>query len=305
MIRAASLSINVNLLGFSELLQRQGVPHRIIEESGQQVIWVNGEQEAAFVERALADWSSNSAMQQASLDSQDNGLLAGGVALLSRHNLLRPLRLAFVNSPVTLSLIAACLLVALLSLMGTQTARVVFLFYPLLAADNLFALLAELGDIRTMLRTLTPMFLHFGELHLIFNMLWLWYFGRQLEAIHPRWLFVLLVVLTSFVSNTTQYMSSDYNNFGGMSGVVYGLVGYTWMVHTLMPRSNLQIRGSMFAVFAVFVAALVLMEIVASSWIATAAHIGGLVSGLLLGIMIAGYYRLVLKRSTISRVVSS
>jgi len=149
MIRAASLSINVNLLGFSELLQRQGVPHRIIEESGQQVIWVNGEQEAAFVERALADWSSNSAMQQASLDSQDNGLLAGGVALLSRHNLLRPLRLAFVNSPVTLSLIAACLLVALLSLMGTQTARVVFLFYPLLAADNLFALLAELGDIRT------------------------------------------------------------------------------------------------------------------------------------------------------------
>jgi len=149
------------------------------------------------------------------------------------------------------------------------------------------------------------MFLHFGELHLIFNMLWLWYFGRQLEAIHPRWLFVLLVVLTSFVSNTTQYMSSDYNNFGGMSGVVYGLVGYTWMVHTLMPRSNLQIRGSMFAVFAVFVAALVLMEIVASSWIATAAHIGGLVSGLLLGIMIAGYYRLVLKRSTISRVVSS
>jgi GlpG protein len=142
------------------------------------------------------------------------------------------------------------------------------------------------------------MFLHFGELHLIFNMLWLWYFGRQLEAIHPRWLFIVLIILASFVSNTTQYLSSNFNNFGGMSGVVYGLVGYTWLVHTLMPRSKLQIRGSMFAVF---VAALVLMEILASSWIATAAHIGGLLSGLLLGLGVAGFYRLVLKRDLISR----
>lgn len=302
MIRAASLSIDVNLLSFSQLLQRQGIPHRIIEESGQQVIWVNGEQEAALVERALADWRSNSATGQASLETQHNGVLAGGATLLPRGNLLRSLRVAFAGSPVTLSLIAACLLVALISLLGTQTVRVAFLFYPLLAPDNLVALLADLGNIRTFLRTLTPMFLHFGELHLIFNMLWLWYFGRQLEAIHPRWLFVLLVVLTAFVSNTTQYMSSDYNNFGGMSGVVYGLVGYTWMIHSLMPRSNLQIRGSMFAVF---VAALVLMEILASSWIATAAHVGGLVSGLLWGLVVAGYYRLVLKRSSISRSVSN
>ena len=153
-----------------------------------------------------------------------------------------------------------------------------------------------------LLRPQAPMFLHFGELHLIFNMLWLWYFGRQLEAIHPRWLFVMLIVLTSFVSNTTQYLSSNFNNFGGMSGVVYGLVGYTWLVHTLMPRSRLQIRGSMFAVF---VAALLLMEILASSWIATAAHIGGLVSGLLLGLGGAGFYRGVLKRDHISRSPSS
>ena len=59
MIRAASLSIDVNLLSLSQLLQRQGVPHRIVEESGQQVIWVEGEGEAALVRQALADWSSN------------------------------------------------------------------------------------------------------------------------------------------------------------------------------------------------------------------------------------------------------
>ncbi|MCH7672743.1 MAG: rhomboid family intramembrane serine protease [Proteobacteria bacterium] len=302
MIRAASLSIDVNLLSLSQLLQRQGVPHRIVEESGQQVIWVEGEGEAALVRQALADWSANSGNLQADPLLQNAGTLSVGAALLPRRSLVPSLKRAFVASPVTFSLIAACLLVALLSLMGSQPGRVGVLFYPLLAVDNLFALLGELTSVGTILRTLTPMFLHFGELHLIFNMLWLWYFGRQLEAIHPRWLFVVLIILTSFVSNTTQYLSSNFNNFGGMSGVVYGLVGYTWLVHTLMPRSRLEIRGSMFAVF---VAALVLMEILASSWIATAAHIGGLFSGLLLGLGVAGFYRLVLKRDHISRSPSS
>ena len=298
MIRAASLSIDVNLLRFGYLLQSQGISHRIIEESGQQVIWVSGEAEAALVRQALTDWSSNSGNQQADPVMREAGPQSVAAALLPRRSLLPSLKRTFVASPVTLSLIATCFLVALLSLLGTQPGRVVVLFYPLLATDNLLALLGELTSIVTLLRTLTPMLLHFGELHLIFNMLWLWYFGRQLEAIHPRWLFIVLIILASFVSNTTQYLSSNFNNFGGMSGVVYGLVGYTWLVHTLMPRSKLQIRGSMFAVF---VAALVLMEILASSWIATAAHIGGLLSGLLLGLGVAGFYRLVLKRDLISR----
>ena len=51
--------------------------------------------------------------------------------------------------------------------------------------------------------------------------------------------------------------------------------------------------------FIVFLLALVLMEIIASSWVATAAHVGGLVSGLLFGVVAVLYYRLILKRSVI------
>ncbi len=47
MIRAASLPIEVNLLRFSRFLQSQGIAHRINEESGQQVIWVDGDQQAS------------------------------------------------------------------------------------------------------------------------------------------------------------------------------------------------------------------------------------------------------------------
>jgi GlpG protein len=173
-----------------------------------------------------------------------------------------------------------------------------FLFYPRLASDNLFVLLGEITTPLVFIQTLTPMFLHFGELHLIFNMLWLLYFGKQLEAIQPLWIFLALIVVTAFVSNTTQYLATGFNNFGGMSGVVYGLVGYTWVIHNFMPRSRLLLNNSMFVFFVI---ALILMEVFASSSIATAAHVGGLISGLVLGVVMVAYYRLLLRRDIISR----
>ena len=201
-----------------------------------------------------------------------------------------------INSPATLSLILASILVAVITSLGSEVHRLNFLFYPLIATSSLGALFDDIVNLRIAAGTLTPMFLHFGELHLIFNMLWLWYFGRQLEAIQPIWMFILLVVVTSFVSNTTQYLAIEFNNFGGMSGVVYGLVGYTWVIHSLMPRSYLLINTNMFIFF---VLALVLMEIIGSSWIATAAHVGGLISGLIIGVTTVLFYRTVLKRDAV------
>jgi len=137
-------------------------------------------------------------------------------------------------------------------------------------------------------RTITPMFLHFGELHLIFNMLWLWYFGRQLEPLRPAWIYPAVVLLTSFVANTAQYLLGGGSNFGGMSGVVYGLVGYAWILHRFSPRSGLLLNDQMFLFFVIM---LVAMEVFASSWIATAAHLGGLLAGLFLGIVFAVFRR--------------
>jgi GlpG protein len=124
------------------------------------------------------------------------------------------------------------------------------------------------------------MFLHFGELHLVFNMLWLWYFGKQLEAIHSSWYVAALIIIIAFVSNTAQYLMSETRNFGGMSGVIYGLMAYAWVVHTARPQSYLSLNRNLLTFFVI---ALVAMELVASSMIATAAHVGGLISGLLLG----------------------
>ena len=63
-----------------------------------------------------------------------------------------------------------------------------------------------------------------------------------------------------------------------------------------MPRSNLLINNKMFVVFVI---ALVAMEFVASSLIASAAHLGGLVAGLVAGVVVVGLYRFVLGRAAI------
>ena len=202
------------------------------------------------------------------------------------------------RAPVSFGLILACLLVALLSLLGTQPQRVAILFYPVLDSSGLLSLLASINSPVAILRSLSPMLLHFGELHLVFNMMWLWYFGRQLESVQPRWLFISLILFCSFTGNTAQYLTSGYNNFGGMSGVIYGLVGYTWIAHTFMPRSNLHINNKMFVAFVI---ALVAMKVFASSWVANAAHLGGLVAGLLAGMAVVVHYRFVLGRDSIGR----
>ena len=291
MIKAASLSLDIDLLSYSHFLHQQGLKHRIVEESGQQSIYVEYDREVAFIQKSLESFLRE---QELLVQQRAESHQVSNPAQKIAYNLF----VAFINSPATLSLILASILVAVITSLGSEVHRLNFLFYPLIATSSLGALFDDIVNLRIAAGTLTPMFLHFGELHLIFNMLWLWYFGRQLEAIQPIWMFILLVVVTSFVSNTTQYLAIEFNNFGGMSGVVYGLVGYTWVIHSLMPRSCLLINTNMFIFFVV---ALVLMEIVASSWIATAAHVGGLISGLIIGVAAVLFYRAILKRDVVGR----
>lgn len=77
-------------------------------------------------------------------------------------------------------------------------------------------------------KLITPIFIHFGFAHLVFNMLWLYTLGNMVEEQRGSWLLGIFITIAAIGSNLTQYfVFGPY--FGGMSGVLYGLLGYCLM----------------------------------------------------------------------------
>jgi len=87
-------------------------------------------------------------------------------------------------------------------------------------------------------RLVTPMLIHFGILHLLFNMYWLFRFGRDIEIRAGSLRFAVLVLAISVSSNVAQFLATANPLFGGMSGVVYGLFGFLWIKSRFDPRSG-------------------------------------------------------------------
>ncbi len=77
-------------------------------------------------------------------------------------------------------------------------------------------------------RLLTPIFLHFGFLHIFFNGMWIKDLGSLFENQKGSKHFLLFVLAVSISSNLLQYFAFG-PRFGGLSGLVYGLLGYLWI----------------------------------------------------------------------------
>ena len=138
-------------------------------------------------------------------------------------------------------------------------------------------------------RLLTPAFLHFGWLHIVFNGLWLWELGHRVELLLGSRMLVLLFLLVALLSNGAQYLFSGPAIFGGMSGVVYGLLGFSWVAGRLHPRWALEPpRAIMLLMVGWLVVCLLgIVEVLGFGAIANAAHVGGLLAGAALGLLVA------------------
>ncbi len=129
-------------------------------------------------------------------------------------------------------------------------------------------------------RLFTPMFLHFHFFHLLFNMMWLKDLGSVVEARRGRWKYLALVLLIAGLSNAAQGIMSG-PNFGGMSGVVFGLFGYVWMQSRFVPSSGFYMPPNvvMMMLLWMFICYFGLFNM----RIANTAHTVGLVVGMTLG----------------------
>jgi GlpG protein len=266
-IRSLEVAIEQDLRPLSVYLWRSGVPHRINEEAGLQVVWVNGEQNAARVRELYA--------------RLERGETLPPVAAAVPGVVPRVRRLMLARTPVTLVLIA-------LSIIGFYIGAI----DPRLEAWLTFFEFDQIGHFIFLKsvggeywRLLTPIFLHFSLMHIVFNMMWLWDLGRRVELRQGPWQLLLIVVLIGVGSNMTQAMFAGPNIFGGMSGVDYGLLGYCWLWGWVRKDPVLHVpKAVMIAMIAIMLLSMTgISEFMGGPAVANAAHVGGLIMGLLLG----------------------
>jgi len=133
----------------------------------------------------------------------------------------------------------------------------------------------------------TSVFIHFGLLHLAFNMWALWNAGRLVEQLYGTLPFAMLYAFAGVAGSLASVAWHPGVNSAGASGAIFGLIG-ALLVYVLNPRNGVPpaavraLRNSAL----VFVAIAVAFGLVYPG-IDNAAHLGGLAGGALMGGLLA------------------
>ena len=176
--------------------------------------------------------------------------------------------------PVTLALIIGSVVATLLATIDSTSYAAAWL----MISQTPFGILPEVrhGQIW---RLVTPIFLHGGIMHIFFNMWMLRDLGTLIERRRGARTFIVLVLTLAIGSNLGQYFYGGAG-FGGMSGVLFGLLGYAWVRGQCDPDSGLQLSPMTIGMMLVWFF-LCLMNIIPN--VANACHAVGLIMGMLIG----------------------
>ncbi len=171
------------------------------------------------------------------------------------------------RAPFCGAILFTCTLVFLLSLVG--------LFQPI-AEQLMIQPLGQLLDNNQWWRLLGPALIHFSMVHFVFNLLWWCMLGGRIEHKLGTSFLILLFVITAVVSNVAQLIAAG-PNFGGLSGVVYGVLGFVWFIGWLRPSWGIDLPKPVIG----FMLLWLILGYADILWVnmANAAHTAGLVSG--------------------------
>jgi GlpG protein len=128
-------------------------------------------------------------------------------------------------------------------------------------------------------RLFTPVFIHLNVWHIVFNMLILRDLGSLVESRQGSKVLLLLALVIGVGSNLGQYLFFG-PGFGGMSGVLYGLLGYIWLRGHCDPASGLTVSPMTLGVMLVWFF-LCLVGVIPN--VANVCHAAGLLIGMIIG----------------------
>ena len=141
-------------------------------------------------------------------------------------------------------------------------------------------------------RLITPIFIHFSFAHLAFNCLWIFILGEKIENTDGSLIFILLVIFSAILSNCLQYFWTETSLFGGLSGVIYGLIGFCMIIEfdTQYERYKLPPALYLFMIVWLLLGFAGILDLFGFGSVANFAHLGGLISGILFAMIYKNIY---------------
>lgn len=181
-------------------------------------------------------------------------------------------------APVSLLMLAASVLITLVYFYYDSTKPLLFLYISQEYGRGLREVRA--GE---WWRLVTPSFVHIDLFHLLFNGILLWELGRLLEPWVGRVRYSLMVLVLAVGSNLAEYWVSG-PNFGGLSGILFGLLGFIAVYGYLDRRAPVYLPPYLLLFVLAF---FTLAWLGVFGRIANVAHTAGLLGGILIGAVAA------------------
>lgn len=275
--RVSSLPANFDLDLLVLALNRSNISYRLTERGKDHELWLENADQLGDIEKLVAQIKNMTAVSKVLEEAQSS----------SAHS--KWLYLSLV--PVTvITLILGVLGQLVVSYFPEQIHWFTFVDFKLANGGRPeFIAIEETFAAGEYWRFFTPVFLHFGLFHVVFNSLWLWEFGRRVERVTGRISYLVLILALASGSNAGQYLWSGAVLFGGLSGVVYGLIGYVWIRNRIAPQPLLNVAPGVIYVMLgwLLVCLLGIVDLFIQGGVANGAHVSGLLIGMLAGALAA------------------
>ena len=141
----------------------------------------------------------------------------------------------------------------------------------------------------TWYRLVTPVLMHFGIMHFMFNLvLWIWA-GGMIEKGLGAPILAVLFFLGAIIPDFAQlHFSGAF--FGGLSGIIYALICFCWITAFMKPEqyASTTLPPGLMA-FSVIFAVIGLFDIIPGTSMANTVHFSGIAIGLLFGLYHASF----------------
>jgi GlpG protein len=208
---------DINLSPITQRLWQENIPHRVVMNTGSQDLWVARAEDAEKVKAWVQQWQAGELTLQPDPAEQTPWQI----------NLEQHLMLAS-KFPVTVCLLVAIVIIFMLQQVGFIGIKEWLLKPELWSGEKLDVTTFWLNETYLWF---SPALVHLSLIHIVMNGFWWWVLGREVEARDGHITLVWLTVVLAIGAGFAQYLAvGPY--FAGLSGVVYGLMGWAWARQT-------------------------------------------------------------------------